>query len=80
LKASAFTPVDSVMIPTGEIRPVAGTPFDFTTPHTIGERIGLDYEQLKLGRGYDHNFVLDNAEPVDVTVHDPLTDVCLSNY
>ncbi|NSW95749.1 MAG: galactose mutarotase, partial [Bacteroidales bacterium] len=73
LKASAFTPVDSVMIPTGEIRPVAGTPFDFTTPHPIGERIGENYEQLILGKGYDHNFVLDNVEEVDVSVYDPST-------
>lgn len=73
LRASAFTPVDSVMIPTGEIRPVAGTPFDFNTPHTIGERIGEEYDQLILGRGYDHNFILDNVEPVDVTVYDPST-------
>jgi len=73
LKASAFTPVDSVMIPTGEIRPVAGTPFDFTTPHTIGERIGENYDQLILGKGYDHNFVLDNREPVDVEVYEPST-------
>jgi aldose 1-epimerase len=73
LKASAFTPVDSVMIPTGEIRPVAGTPFDFTTPHTIGERIGENYEQLILGRGYDHNFLLDNKEEVDVTVYEPVS-------
>ncbi len=50
IKASAFTPVDSVMIPTGEIRPVAGTPFDFNTPHAIGERIGENYDQLILGR------------------------------
>jgi aldose 1-epimerase len=71
LRASAFTPVDSVMIPTGEIRPVAGTPFDFTTPHLIGERINDDYEQLILGRGYDHNFVLDNKEEVDATVYEP---------
>jgi aldose 1-epimerase len=71
LRASAFTPVDSVMIPTGEIRPVAGTPFDFTTPHTIGERIGENYDQLKLGLGYDHNFILDNTDPVDVTVYEP---------
>ncbi len=71
MKASAFTPVDSVMIPTGEIRPVAGTPFDFTTPHTIGERINEDYEQLILGRGYDHNYVLDNVEEVDVIVYEP---------
>lgn len=73
LKASAFTPVDSVMIPTGEIRPVPGTPFDFTTPHTIGERIGENYDQLILGRGYDHNFVLDNKEPVDVEIYEPST-------
>jgi aldose 1-epimerase len=71
LRASAFTPVDSVMIPTGEIRPVAGTPFDFTTPHAIGERINENYEQLVKGRGYDHNYVLDNKEEVDVTVYDP---------
>jgi aldose 1-epimerase len=71
LKASAFTPVDSVMIPTGEIRPVAGTPFDFTTPHAIGERIGEEYDQLILGKGYDHNFILDNREEPDVIVYDP---------
>ena len=59
LKASHFTPVDSTMIPTGKIAPVAGTPFDFTSPHTIGERIGADDEQIKFGGGYDHNFVLD---------------------
>lgn len=73
LKASAFTPVDSVMIPTGEIRPVAGTPFDFKTPHAIGERIGDNYDQLVLGRGYDHNYVLDNKEEVDVTVYEPVS-------
>jgi aldose 1-epimerase len=73
LKASAFTPVDSVMIPTGEIRSVAGTPFDFNTPHTIGERIGEKYDQLILGGGYDHNYVLDNKEKVDVTVYDPVS-------
>jgi aldose 1-epimerase len=73
IKASAFTPVDSVMIPTGEIRPVAGTPFDFNTPHTIGERIGEKYDQLILGIGYDHNYILNNKEDVDVTVYDPLS-------
>ncbi len=73
LRASAFTPVDSVMIPTGEIRRVAGTPFDFTTPHTIGERINENYDQLILGRGYDHNYILDNKEPVDVTVYEPVS-------
>jgi aldose 1-epimerase len=73
LKASAFTPVDSFMIPTGEIRPVAGTPFDFNTPHAIGERIGDKYDQLILGRGYDHNYILDNKEEVDVTVYEPVS-------
>lgn len=73
LKASAFTPVDSVMIPTGEIRQVAGTPFDFTTPHAIGERINEKYDQLILGKGYDHNFLLDNKEEVDVTVYEPVS-------
>jgi len=71
LKASVFTPVDSVMIPTGEIRKVAGTPFDFTTPHAIGERIGDKYDQLILGKGYDHNFILDHNGDVDVTVYEP---------
>jgi aldose 1-epimerase len=73
IKASAFTPVDSLMIPTGEIRPVSGTPLDFTSPHVIGERINADYDQLILGRGYDHNFVLDNIEEVDAVAYDPET-------
>ena len=59
IPASAFTPVDSTLIPTGEIRPVDGTPFDFRTPHRIGARIEAADPQLGYGRGYDHNFVLD---------------------
>jgi aldose 1-epimerase len=59
LHASRFTPVDSGLIPTGELRSVAGTPFDFRTPVAIGARIGQNDEQLKRGRGYDHNYVLD---------------------
>jgi aldose 1-epimerase len=73
VKASAFIPVDSVMIPTGEVRPVAGTPFDFTTAHTIGERIGENYEQLIFGKGYDQSFVLDNKDEVDATVYEPVS-------
>jgi aldose 1-epimerase len=61
LHASSYTPVDATLIPTGAIDPVAGTPFDFTTPHAIGERIRENNEQLKFGRGYDHNWVLDRA-------------------
>ncbi len=70
LKASAFTPFNTYKIPTGEIRPVKGTPFDFTVPHSIGERIGETYENAVID-GYDHNFVLDNKEKVDATVYDP---------
>ncbi len=73
IRASAFTPVDSTLIPTGEIRPVEGTPFDFRTPHLIGERIGEEYDQLILGGGYDHNYVLDNVETIDAEVYDPST-------
>ncbi|GAB2782487.1 galactose mutarotase [Halomonas shantousis] len=58
INAEAFTPVDETLIPTGEIRPVAGTPFDFTQPTPIGERIEQDNQQLQYGKGYDHNFVL----------------------
>jgi aldose 1-epimerase len=58
INADYFTPVNENLIPAGELRPVDGTPLDFRTPHKIGERIKDDYEQLRLGRGYDHNFVL----------------------
>lgn len=59
IHASRFTPVGPNLIPTGELRPVRGTPFDFTSPRRIGERIGADDEQLRLGSGYDHNYVID---------------------
>jgi len=62
IAADHFTPVNSGLIPTGELRPVAGTPFDFREPHKIGERIAADDEQLRLGKGYDHNFVLKGAD------------------
>jgi aldose 1-epimerase len=58
INASRFTPTDAGAIPTGELRPVRGTPFDFTRPTAIGARINQDEEQLKLGKGYDHNFVI----------------------
>jgi aldose 1-epimerase len=59
LFASNYTPIDSGLIPTGELVPVKGTPFDFLTAHKIGDRIEAAVEQLKLGKGYDHNWVLD---------------------
>ncbi len=58
LPADRYTPVDAGLIPTGELAPVKDTPFDFRKPTAIGERIGEANEQLKLGGGYDHNFVL----------------------
>jgi aldose 1-epimerase len=58
IHADRFTPTDAGSIPTGELRGVRGTPFDFRQPTAIGARINQDYEQLKLGKGYDHNFVL----------------------
>ena len=58
INADRFTPVDSTMIPTGELRPVKGTPLDFTTQTKVGARIDDNYEQLVLGKGYDHNFVI----------------------
>jgi aldose 1-epimerase len=67
VNAAAYTPVDETSIPTGEIAPVAGTPFDFTTPVRIGARIRDGHRQLVLARGYDHNFVIDRQgrdEPV----------------
>jgi aldose 1-epimerase len=58
IPADRYTPVDSGLIPTGELAPVAGTPLDFHKATAIGARINDDNEQLKLGRGYDHNYVL----------------------
>ena len=58
VNAARFTPTDAGSIPTGELRSVRGTPFDFTRATTIGARINQDYEQLRLGKGYDHNFIL----------------------
>jgi aldose 1-epimerase len=59
LAASRYTPVDETLIPTGELAPVEGTPFDFRAPRALGERIEADHPQLRIAGGYDHNFVLD---------------------
>ncbi|HRP32249.1 MAG TPA: aldose epimerase family protein [Agriterribacter sp.] len=62
INADRYTPVDTTLIPTGQLEPVAGTPFDFRQPTAIGKRIDtVNNQQLKNGRGYDHNFVLDSA-------------------
>lgn len=79
LNAPRYTPTDATAIPTGEFAAVEGTPFDFTQPHAIGARIRDGVEQIVLGRGYDHNFVLDRPDPGDTSlilaarVHDPIS-------
>jgi aldose 1-epimerase len=60
--ARGFTPLDETLLPTGEIAPVAGTPLDFRAPHPIGARIAADHAQLRIGGGYDHNYVLDGED------------------
>jgi aldose 1-epimerase len=68
LNASHYTPVDPTLIPTGAIDPVAGTPMDFTRSTAIGDRIRDSFEQLVIGRGYDHNWVLDRRSPSDTSM------------
>ncbi|MFO7447392.1 MAG: aldose epimerase family protein [Ignavibacteriaceae bacterium] len=62
IDADSYTPVDSTLIPTGELSPVKSTPMDFTKPTLIGLNIDADFQQLKLAGGYDHNWVLNNYE------------------
>ena len=81
LNADHYTPVDSTLIPTGEVAPVEGTPFDFRTPHTIGDRI----DQLGTGEGagYDHNFALNSTDgslALAATVRDPKSGRVLRVY
>jgi aldose 1-epimerase len=63
IAASRYTPVDGNLIPTGTLAPVEGTPFDFRMPRRIGDRIDDEHPQLRFGRGYDHNWVLDRNRP-----------------
>ena len=76
--ADQYTEVDSGLIPTGNLPDVAGTPMDFTAPYKIGERIDADFEQLKIGGGYDHNWVIRSCICNDLltlaaTVYEPLS-------
>lgn len=76
INADRFTPVNADLIPTGEIRPVDGTPMDFRRMTTIGSRIDDDDDQLRLGNGYDHNWVLNRSgeEPtLAAKVHEPIS-------
>ena len=62
INADFYLPIDETSIPTGEILKVAGTPFDFREPKTVGQDIDADHEQIKNGAGYDHCFVLNKKE------------------
>lgn len=82
IDADKFTPVDTTLIPTGELKPVKGTPFDFTTAKSIGRNINDQDDQLKAGKGYDHNFVLNKhtlSESV-ATVKSPTTGIVMDVY
>jgi aldose 1-epimerase len=74
MKASRFTPVDKTLIPTGELKSVEGTPFDFRTPTAIGARIEAKDEQIKFGLGYDHNWVLDREASAGLQLAARLSD------
>ena len=84
INADAYTPIDENSIPTGEIRPVEGTPFDFRTAKPIGRDIGAEDDQLAIGLGYDHNFCLNDGDGPIATAYDPesgrflevFTDLC----
>lgn len=83
LDADRFTPVDKTLIPTGELRAVKGTPLDFTKSTTIGARINDTYEQMVLGHGYDHNFVIRRTGPglvLAARVHEPQSGRVLEVY
>ena len=82
INADRFTPVDQGLIPTGELRSVKGTPMDFTQPAAIGARIEQQDEQLLLGKGYDHNFVLNGggAPALAARVYEPVSGRVLEVY
>jgi aldose 1-epimerase len=83
IDADRFTPVDKTLIPTGKLANVAGTPFDFRKPTDIGARIGKHDEQLRLGKGYDHNFVLNHSgdlKHLAVRVEEPKSGRVLEVY
>lgn len=84
INADYFTPIDRGSIPTGEIRAVENTPLDFRKPAAIGERIDSDYEQLRLFKGYDHNFVINSNEDGEIklaaAVYDPVSSKHMEIY
>ncbi len=83
INADAFTPTDSLLIPTGEITPVEGTPMDFRTAKVLAQDIESEYEAVRLGNGFDHNWVLNNAGDINVvaaSLYSPTTGILLETY
>jgi aldose 1-epimerase len=82
LAASKFLPVDNTLIPTGEMKDVKGTPFDFTSEFVIGERINDSDQQIKFGGGYDHCWVIDNTDNLMAiaTVYDSISGRFMEVY
>ncbi|MDE6197405.1 MAG: galactose-1-epimerase, partial [Muribaculaceae bacterium] len=83
INASAFTPVDSTFMTTGEIRPVEGTPMDFRTTKAVGQDIDADDEQIRNGKGFDHNWVLDTNGDITLpaaVLASPVTGIVLTVY
>ncbi|MDO3627178.1 aldose epimerase family protein [Mucilaginibacter sp. BT774] len=80
INADAITPIDSTLIPTGKLMPVKGSPFDFIKAKTIGADIDKQDEQLKNGKGYDHNFVLNKTDGPVATVYSPKTGISMQIY
>lgn len=81
MHASNYLPTDDTAIPYGKPEAVKGTPFDFTTPHAIGERIEADFEQLHFGKGYDHTMILDKKEgecALAVECYSPKTGILMN--
>ena len=68
INADAYTPVDVTLIPTGDLPPVFGTPFDFTVPKPVGDGLRSNHEQVVFGRGFDHNWVLNRPSPDDTSM------------
>ena len=84
INADFFIPIDDTSIPTGEIRNVKGTPFDFTTMHAVGDMIDADDEQTRNGAGYDHCFVLNKRQPGELSyaakIYEPQTGRTMEVY
>lgn len=78
INADKFTPVSDILIPTGELKAVEGTPMDFRKPEIVGKRIDDNFDQLTYGNGYDHNWVINRQRPGELILaavcHDPVSD------